>query len=60
MSNAPRPDRRQIIASGAALALTAQAAARAAEPGQIKMFDAHLHLISNDRVAIDVDPVSML
>lgn len=44
------PDRRQVLASAAALTLTAQAKARAANPGEIKMFDAHLHLISNDRV----------
>ena len=50
MSNTPQPHRRQVLASTAALTLMAQATARAADPGEIKMFDAHLHLISNDRV----------
>jgi len=48
MSQNHRPDRRETLASGLALAALAGAPAKAASSKSFKMFDGHLHLISDD------------
>jgi len=50
MSNFHRLDRRQVLASGAALSMLTASVAKAEDSGQIKMFDGHLHLVSKDLV----------
>lgn len=48
MTQAPRPTRRETLASGLALAAVAAAPATAQDGADFKWFDGHLHLVSQD------------
>ena len=48
MTNSPFPDRREVLSAGLALAAAATTSARAADANEFKMFDGHMHLISDD------------